>query len=167
MTSHLLHLSTLHTAAPGILDVVFGPDGDFEGAPRWMGPVMLSNGMSGVRYVYRNPVDPLIVDLPASRDGALDLRVRTVAARLAGLCARALGGTGEGWRVVYVGMTWVLTDGLSQMFCWDALGRRRENTPPHLPPVEGRPFTSAAHFLAALTLALAPQIARLTQPRMP
>lgn len=25
--THLLSLSTLHTAAPGVLDVVFGPDG--------------------------------------------------------------------------------------------------------------------------------------------
>ena len=152
--TYLLHLSSLHSAAPGALDVIFGPDGDFEGAPRWKPPLW-----DGAWAHHLGSVPDPIDDL------ALDLRVPTVAARLAGLCAKALGESGEGWRIVYAGMTWMLTDGQAPMFCWDVLGHPRLNTPPHLPIVVGCPFASSAHFLAALTLALAPQIAVLGAAR--
>lgn len=76
--SHLLSLSELHTAAPGVLDVVFGADGEFEGAPNWHPP--LWDGAWAHHFgAVPDPIDGL----------ALDLRVPSVACRLAGLCARA------------------------------------------------------------------------------
>jgi hypothetical protein len=40
---HLLNLFAFHTAGPGVLDQVFGPDGDFEGAP-YATPTLLVQG---------------------------------------------------------------------------------------------------------------------------
>ena len=39
MSKHLLSLADLDAAAPGVLSVVFGPDGDFTNAPRWQPPI--------------------------------------------------------------------------------------------------------------------------------
>ena len=172
MDSHLLSLFTLHGAAPGVLDVVFGPDGDFEGAPSWTGPAFTPHRPENIAWwpvlstdpngsVWTETADQVDPGVFRIRDAALDLRIPSVAARLAGLCARALGMTSDGWRIEYVGMTWLLTDGLCQFLAWDVLGKPREGTPAHLPLILGRPFMSPAHFLAALTLALAPKIAVL------
>ena len=98
--SHLLSLSALHTEAPGVLNVIFGPDGNVKGAPRWAGPMTSLADPSRHGWVVWRGV--LHVSL-ATSDGhwsstveqwrerwALDLRVPSVAARLAGLCAQAL-----------------------------------------------------------------------------
>ena len=95
MTSHLLPLSTLHGAAPGVLDMVFGADGDFEGAPCFTGPVadIGRYGIGGWRWVRsvsgRGFVD-FMETAPSCEIGdlALDLRIPSVAARLAGLLLR-------------------------------------------------------------------------------
>ena len=146
-----LSLARLHAAAPGVLDAIACFDGDFQEAPIFHPPLW-----DGSRWMW----DYDWSDQPTG-GLFLDLRIPSVAARLAGLCARALGMTSDGWRIEYVGMTWLLTDGLCQFLAWDVLGKPREGTPAHLPLILGRPFMSPAHFLAALTLALAPKIAVL------
>lgn len=100
MSAHLLTLADLHAAAPGVLDVVFGPDGDFEGAPRWAGPMTSNADLSRYGWLVWGGFFHVSI---ATHDGhwqynvidwrakwALDLRIPSVAARLAGLCARAL-----------------------------------------------------------------------------
>ena len=142
MTSHLLSLSTLHAAAPGVLDVVFGPDGDFQGASEWRCPIWDSeNGPDGdwmgiSRYA-RHPIadqfDPLDTMF-------FDLRISSVAARLAGLCNRAmLLGEME------------IDDATADVFSRAMWGTAR-----------GWGWRDGhAAFLASLTLALAPRIAAL------
>jgi len=96
MNSYLLSPAALHAAAPGVLDVVFGPDGDFEGAPYWTGPVVEIDptGNGGVYHVaallsgeFVAPIEP--APMMAFYAVALDLRVPSVAARLAGLLLAA------------------------------------------------------------------------------
>lgn len=172
LPAYLLSLADLHAAAPGVLDVVFGPDGDFEGAPKWR--PMLSGSLKGAPGYYplwhlgaRGPV-ALHRDAygyaTSIDDAALDLRIPTVAERLAGLCARALGEFGAGWRVQRTG-TWDLTDGVVSC-CW-----RSDGTPwadmPQWPAVAGGPWRSDVEFLRALTLALAPRIAALRTTASP
>lgn len=98
MNRHLLSLAALHAEDPGAIDVVFGPDGDFEGAPYFSGPILARiRGEIPISYhhvctsyepdqigVMRNDGTRKLCDAPA-----LDLRIPSVAARLAGLCARA------------------------------------------------------------------------------
>ena len=128
--SHLLTLADLHAAAPGVLDVVFGADGDFPGAPSWAGPM---TGMAryprhswlvwrGLFHASVGTDDGLwscTVDEWRER-WALDCRVPSVAARLIRLCSFV------------------------------------ESVDPNLEPYE----------VAALTLALAPQIAALGAHRV-
>lgn len=180
MITHLLPLADLHAAAPGILDVVFGPDGDFEGAPLWVpagweihplltdpawkpvskGDSLVHLWLPGYGWAFR-PFDEL----------ALDLRQTTTATRLAGLCARALGAhVGDGWTLaceVHPGVLYrlvgVLTTGRPIVAgAWLSTGRsfRAESkigddvkNPPNAP--------DPAAFLAALVLTLAPRIAAL------
>jgi hypothetical protein len=98
--SHLLPLSALHAAAPGVLDVIFGADGDFEGAPPWHGPLMFhTEGFWGKPHtVYWpalwNRADPSPNKMPwvngvmVKPDKAfLDCRIPSVAARLLRLCS--------------------------------------------------------------------------------
>lgn len=106
MTKYMLPLSDLHAAAPGVLDVVFGPDGDFEGSPLWLGPIQAAG-----RTRYLCPFPWSATHLAASAVGpdwvavaingsigerwehagvALDLRVASVASRIAGLCYRSM-----------------------------------------------------------------------------
>lgn len=107
--AHLLSLADLHAAAPGVLDVVFGPDGGFDGAPMWRPmvtvapdarfPEMLDvRRIKQVDYVadgriYVTMVDNLSGTSPYTWAGLnavwLDLRVPSVAVRLLGLCTRA------------------------------------------------------------------------------
>ena len=98
MPSYLLPLATLHAAAPGILDVVFGPDGDFEGAPPFMGPVLIGSQYRCTMFRARVDDDGEILigttnfcGLMFADKVMLDLRIPTIAARLAGLCARCHG----------------------------------------------------------------------------
>lgn len=112
MTSHLLPLSTIAATLP----VLFGPDGDFPGAPRfrcalWAAGCWAESGPDGVyvqaRRVLRDRAvvsDPLIYGVGdrgyTSSQVFIDLRIPSVAARVAGLCARALGAHwAEGWTV--------------------------------------------------------------------
>lgn len=168
----LLSLADLNDAAPGVLDVVFGPDGDFEGAPLFRGPVRLTDG----RYVSMDwllcqPWDLAIMHRMAS----LDLRVPSVAARLAGLCAQALGHhEGTGWRAYRMADGWALTDWSEGLTQWTLSGLIE--IPPRLPTSEGwsaadptwtlrgGPWETEAHFLASLFLSLAPRIAALRKP---
>lgn len=98
--SHLLSLAALHAAASGAPDKVFGPDGDVPGAPLWAGP--LTNIADPRRHgwlVWRGALHVSV----ATADGhwplsiedwrerwALDLRVPSVAAWLAGILHRAM-----------------------------------------------------------------------------
>ena len=154
--TYLLSLATLHAAAPGVLDVIFGHDGDFEGAPNWHPP--LWDGA----WAYH------IGDVPDPLDGlALDLRIPSVAARLAGLCARALhpGGRVDGaWSVesLATGGKWLHGSAEREMsWAWYASGAP-QSSGPRLHGIEG---CSCETFLAALTLALAPRIAALRGAR--
>ena len=90
MSKHLLSLADLNAAAPGVLDVVFGPDGDFTNAPRWQPPIWdgyihaLFDCFEGDRGV---GLLGLQYEVPYER-AALDLRIPTVAARLLALLRR-------------------------------------------------------------------------------
>ncbi len=180
MTDYLLPLASLHAAAPGVLDVVFGPDGAFEGAPRFTGPIWhprWGRYLTAWRVTHDRDGEPRVwvrsLDVGAEPDDdavtfyALDLRIPSIASRLAGLCARAVlpddpkfvGGPGVrrmrgGLWVLY----WRDADGLGKDASWTPDGRRG-----HIydSDVAGSPFASPEHFLAALTLTLAPRIAAL------
>lgn len=104
MSAPLLPLASLPDDA---LAVIFGPDGDFDGAPMWRPPLwgrlrphrgnksdpeaddqqgfVYRYTIHGVRAVIMERDGVWTVD-----DAALDLRIPSVAARLAGLCARVL-----------------------------------------------------------------------------
>ena len=195
--SHLLSLSALHAAAPGVLSVVFGSDGDFEGAPVWRPPLWgtlrprkgnppdENDGQTGFVFRYtlntamRGNADPAVVmDGPAAIWGiggaALDCRVPSVAARLAGLCARALDveATGQAWATEAGEIRpefWVVrycdTAGYAASVAWcKATGRpdRRglSPCPPETPSLPAG-LADVPSFLASLTLSLAPRIAAL------
>lgn len=135
--AHLLPLSDLHAAAPGVLSVVFGPDGDFDGAPEWRPPLYM---MVGGRFVSDWLRTDDVIWLPVPPHGrvahgqvALDLRVPSVAARLVGLCVRA----SDPKHPVPFSLDALAAVGSGQI-------------PPRL-----------AEHLASMTLALAPQIAAL------
>jgi len=163
--SHLLPLSALHAAAPGVLDIVFGADGDFEGAPRWKGPAALIMAGIFIRWyeveMIAWPEDGLMNDL------ALDCRIPSVAARLAGLCARAVPHVPESVTAAHVrhrrasnlwSLVWVDSAGFTKEASWNGDGTR---THPYDSDLAGAPFAGPAAFLASLTLALAPRIASL------
>lgn len=164
MSGHLLSLADLHAAAPGVLDVVFGRDGSFDDAPFWRGPVRLTDG----RYVSMDwllcqPWDLEIMH----RMAAIDLRVPTAAARLAGLCAQALGfNADDGWRIVYTEhIGFELITARCTQFC-ESGGSRESWRFTGVPWRRGLPAIAGCSerwtcemFLAALTLALAPKIA--------
>ena len=90
MTAHLLPLSALHAAGPGVLDVVFGPDGDFPGAPIWRGPLVSCGEIVTLDHLDALGIfvrSPEWVRLYRGRhDVALDCRVPSVAARLLKVC---------------------------------------------------------------------------------
>lgn len=116
LTTHLLSLAAMDAAASGVLDVVFGPDGDFEGAPParltvfvaqpvWtergerpgtygvlVGPDPDQSGWWLIAGVMEDP--RLVISLPES-NLALDLRVPSVAAWIAALIQRVGGDTGD------------------------------------------------------------------------
>lgn len=143
--AHLLSLADLHAAAPGVLDVVFGPDGGFDGAPRWAGPVYgcldttawrPHNDFWSVDWfdVQHRPLHrDERGDLQVIWEAALDLRVSSVAARLVGLCVRA----SEPAHPVPFSLAALAAVGSGQIPPWKA------------------------EYLARMTLALAPRIAAL------
>ncbi len=141
--THLLSLADLHAAGPGVLDVIFGPDGDFEGAPEWRCPIW---------YTYGRPTWMLMregdwciqldrrghwVALAGTRGhiSTCHLDLRTSAAdRLAKLCARVCLkhiGVPDAPVSVYVFDDWelcgleVYTSGRDRYrqrhFCWDGM----------------------------------------------
>lgn len=164
MPNYLLSLTETHSAGPGSLDVIFGPDGDFEGAPRWTGPVWY-NGF----WVHLPP------NLPAEHLlGFLDCRTPSVEARLLELCSEVIwpgqiitgaraslyqhgqwinltiphAGIKTSW---FTSGQWLGGDWLTPVDVRDALSSE---------PPEGQIFTPAS-LLARVTLSLAPQIAKL------
>lgn len=173
MANHLISLAELHAAAPGVLDVIFGPDGDFEGAPCWDGPVMAAGCWANIvgydtndsfaQLRYPHGVMTRAEFEPFS-SCALDIRVPSVAARLAGLCARAMGFdlfSGAVCSAYQHGEYFTLAGphGM-QDITWGSAGwpTSRWRAPPDLPRAL---MVSPSSFLAALTLALAPRIAAL------
>ena len=151
--THILPLSTLHSAAPGVLDVLFGRDGEFEGAPNWTGPILI-----GGRYIHvqahRGQVGTLkgkVIDRDACH---LDLRIPSVAARVAGLCARALGYPAHS--------AWVEAreDGCA-LHLGDVDRPFRSGRVVDLSALGLAPASDPAVFLSALFLQLAPRIAAL------
>lgn len=180
MPAHLLSLAALHAAAPGVLDVIFGADGDFEGAPRWVGPVLTPQGY---RHSLRGVTISSRPDLPGgvlvngigdrvylSADVALDLRIPSVAARIAGLCARALtfsgkvsaaivqswwSREGDGMEIVYA------AENGSRRIIWFSDGTMLTSGCVQFDIPEDDMSTDPASFLASLCLALAPRIAAL------
>ena len=158
MTAHLPSLSALHAAAPGVLGVIFGPDGDFEGAPNFVGP-LLDTVERRPAYQYVMVTPGLVYDWATMTHYALDLRVPSVAARLAGLCARALGQSQPiGWWVGEANPEWCLQSSWgTRAFNWRLTGVPYGTGLPVLP----RGLLTCEAFLAALTLALAPRIAAL------
>ena len=92
---YLLSLATLHAAAPGVLDVVFGPDGDFEEALCWLPSAVVT--LDGCEPQHERPLFYEPFGLLMFRDGAwelvlwsvlaLDLRVPSVFARMERLCS--------------------------------------------------------------------------------
>ena len=185
MDSHLLSLFTLHGAAPGVLDVVFGPDGEVEGAPSWTGPAFTPHRPENIAWwpvlstdpngsVWTETADQVDPGAFRIRDAALDLRVPSVAARLAGLCARALDveATGQAWATEageiqkdYWALRYCDQDGYVASCAWmKTTGKpdRRSLSPcPTSAPIMPAGLPDVASFLAALTLALAPKIAAL------
>lgn len=82
MIYHLL-LHQIHAQAPGSLNTLFSADGAFEGAPRFRGP--LYDLRRSAFATLGEDVDP--ADLAPWF--ALDLRMPTVAAHVAGVCWRS------------------------------------------------------------------------------
>lgn len=184
----LLKLHALHAAAPGILDVVFGPDGPCD---LWLAPV---RGRIAIGADHRTPEDWYWVaevldggrvlttdcaphvepDGAVILDAALDCRVSSVAGRLAGLCARAMDPEATG-------QAWVSAEGESRPDFWvlwysDAQGAaisvawakttgspnwRALSPCPVSAPTLPPAISEVSVFLANLVTALAPRIAAI------
>lgn len=127
MSKHLLSLSDLNAAAPGVLSVVFGPDGEFLLAPMFRPPLWHADGYWIWRYV-----EDELPGMPVS----LDLRIPSVAARLLALLRRL-----NVQRRAIRTLIRVLTDR----------------------HISGTWTESDAADLGVVVLALAPQIAALTE----
>ena len=164
MAAYLLRLSTLNLAAPGVLDVIFGPDGDFDGAPSWAGPMTsLADPSRRSWLVWRGALHVSV----ATADGhwsstveqwrerwALDLRITSVADRLRRLCERALGGAL--YEMDEFGGT-KLTCGDEILACWASDG-----TPTSPLGAEEVRFPAiGGDWLGPLVITLAPKIAAL------
>ena len=154
MSKHLLPLSDLNAAAPGVLGVVFGPDGHHEDAPLWSGPITIlcTPARDGHAFLAA-PVEDDGVWLSAIEGNGhgmappdfwpwsdrltIDLRIPTIAARLLAILRRLniqIRSTRAAIRAStnrYLSGTWTESD---------------------------------AADLGVVVLALAPQIAALTEP---
>lgn len=169
MNTHRDRLSLAHLAALGLSEVVFGPDGDFEGAPDFTGPVSVL-GHDAYYHVLR-VAGTLVYTLtwqgldfvPTTDACFLDLRVPSVLLRVAGLCGFACGA--QPGQPAWVGE---VVEERSEdedehappVYTWALFV---EQTRVAIPPVNGRVFeptgiTSAAEFLAALFVHLAPRL---------
>jgi len=152
MSKHLIALSDLDAAAPGVLSVVFGKDGHHEDAPLWSGPItILCDPARDGHAFLAAPVEDDGVWLsviegngrgmappdfwPWSKRLVIDLRIPTVAGRL-----------------------------LAILCCLNIQSRStraaiRASTNRH---ISGTWTESDAADLGVVVLALAPQIAALT-----
>ena len=152
-----LSLARLHAAAPGVLDAIACFDGDFQEAPIFHPPLW-----DGSRWMW----DYDWSDQPTG-GLFLDLRIPSVAARLAGLCARAFDPRAEMAMMIatgtadhgFIALRWA--SGLigDERRIWNrGTGGELSSKPTGilLPP---RCDSPAA--LSATTLALAPRIAAL------
>lgn len=156
--SHLLSLSELHAAAPGVLDVVFGADGEFLLAPMFRPPLWHADG----HWVWQYQVDDLTV-----QPLALDLRT-SAADRVAKLCAMSVlpergfvvGACASRHRSGIWQLLWRDEHGYGKDACWIDDGKRCH---PFDPDLSGAPFESPQHFLARLCVALAPRIRDLAR----
>jgi len=156
MNEHLLMLDALHAAAPGVLDVVFGPDGKtrWDRVSRWTGHVVdVRSGDSGPISFWPDNTDALLACRSSAlcgslsiHDGgdlmpiphecaALDLLTPSTACRIAGLCLRA--GADH--------------NGLTSDLCWEIIAEAMDH----------RIHPETAARMVALTLRLAPKIAAL------
>lgn len=105
MSKHILSLSDINAAAPGVLSVVFGKDGHHEDAPLWSGPItILCDPARDGHAFLAAPVEDDGVWLsaiegnghgmatpdfwPWSKRLVIDLRIPTVADRLLHLLRR-------------------------------------------------------------------------------
>ena len=149
MTAHLPSLSALHAAAPGVLGVIFGPDGDFEGAPNFVGP-LLDTVERRPAYQYVMVTPGLVYDWATMTHYALDLRVPSVAAARAGeLLARGARALARDPR---------RTGNNPETYAW----HQEWSLAITLHRATAEKWTAAdAARLAALTLTLAPRIAAL------
>lgn len=140
MTSHLLPLSVLHAASPGVLSVVFGKDGAGDNHPNFTGPVYGSAGGYAPGWWHIegfDGADVLLMNDAIGEYDALSLSVLlpSTACRLAGLCLRA--GADE--------------DIPSADLCWEIIAEAMDN----------RIHPETAACMVVLTLRLAPEIAAL------
>ena len=140
MTSHLLPLSVLHAASPGVLSVVFGKDGAGDNHPNFTGPVYGSAGGYAPGWWHIegfDGADVLLMNDAIGEYDALSLSVLlpSTACRLAGVCLRA--GADE--------------DIPSADLCWEIIAEAMDN----------RIHPEMAARMVALTLRLAPKIAAL------
>lgn len=153
MSKHLLPLSDLNAAAPGVLGVVFGPDGHHEDAPLWSGPITILCAPARDGHAFlAAPVEDDGVWLsviegnghnmvrpdfwPWSKRLVIDLRIPTVAGRLLALLRRL------------------------NIQIRSTRAAIRASTNRHL---SGTWTESDAADLGVVVLALAPQIAALTE----
>jgi hypothetical protein len=179
--SHLLSLAALHAAAPGVLGVVFGADGEFEGAPPWAGPIYVAQTIAVGGGGHMLPggwivsVDPRSITPsgiwfpdggPVTPWSALALDLRTSASeRVAKLCGLALGFNlfpGSAVSAYKHGNYCHLsTSHGMQEVTWGPSGcpMLRGCGPPNLPAG----LSDAPSFLSALTMALAPRIRDLAK----
>jgi hypothetical protein len=169
----LINLSAAHAKAPGVLDRVFGKDGDFEGAPNFTGPILHRD-----RYLHVQTRRGQIGTLKGRVcDGVscLDPRVPTVGARIAWLCAQAMGYTAPSvWGVTVSATTFSLRGvpvapgsmwETAPEFTWERRNGRAMSYPGagavHMDLPALASATDVPSFLAALFMELAPQIVAL------
>lgn len=165
MPDHLLNLNALHAAAPGVLDAIFGPDGHHPGAPSWIGAV---SDYKRRRVMPMTFVMLFSLDDTIDENYVLDCRVPSVAARLLGLCARAMdsAATGAAW-IEDHGDSVALRYCATRVIPHDAIYWKRATGAPYATAVDAKPVVMAevlfdgASFIAALVTALAPRIAAL------
>lgn len=102
--THILSIPALHAADPACLPVIFGPDGTFQDAPNFHGPVLIQG------YGYVAVAGPPTPAEPYWDRMVLDLRMPTVAARLLKVCwARTKSGLGEAGIIADL-QTWLIVD---------------------------------------------------------
>lgn len=174
-----LTLAQLHEQAPGAWEVLSGPDG---AAPRWTGPlwstwrtdfvfvfgavdsqtaspcywgVMMTPKHADPEY----PNDPQHAVIASASELCFRFDVPSVAAHVAGWCARALGEESRvDWSVRTVAGEWCLQSFPGRReYNWRADGTPYGDALPTLPG----PPRSPEEFLRGLLEALAPRIASL------